>query len=198
MSITDDLVKAGVSKESAKLAEYQFNFLKQTGVQSYVDSYASLVNETVIAARERLLAYYKDKIIFDEDQEFLEDEYIGDLLQDNLDAITRSFDRNFGQMIQDEEYTNLVFDSMISATDYKKQTTQEFAKQVIYTDQAKQHPQEKQSIFNRIKESVSSFFGKSKAKATTAQRDTTQKQTQKKQGIFSRAVSAIKSFFGRG
>lgn len=202
MSITKDLIDVGISEESAKLAEYQFKFLQQMGVDSHIETYQSLVNETVIAARDRILAYYKDKIEFDEDVEFLEQQYIPDILQANLDAITQSFNRNFGGLLSGtQEYQELNI-SNTEATDFRKMQKQEYVRSVM-EEQRKQYlqqenPQEKQGIFSRIKESVTSFFGKSKSQATTAQRGTAQKQTTRKQGFFSRAVSAIKSFFVRG
>lgn len=203
MSIAKDLIDVGISEESANLAEYQFNFLRQMGVESHIETYQNLVNETVIAARERILAYYKDKIEFDEDVEFLEETYIPTILQSNLDAITQSFNRNFGGLLAGtQEYQELNISST-EAADYRKMQRQEHVRAVM-EDQRKQYaqqqenPQEKQGIFSRIKESVTSFFGKSKSQSTTAQRGTSQKQTAKKQGFFGRAVSAIKSFFGRG
>lgn len=202
MSVAKDLVDAGVSEESARLAQYQFEFLQGTGVQSHVETYQNLVNETVIAARDRILAYYKDKIEFDEDIEFLEQSYIPEILQANLDAITRSFDRNFGAMLgNSEEYQDLVSTS-IESSEIRKKQKQEHVRFAM-EEQAKGYsrpdakPQEKPGIISRIKSAVKSFFDKPTAQATTSQRGSTQRTTAKKQGIIGRAVSAVKSFFKR-
>lgn len=202
MSIAKDLTDIGISEESAKLAEYQFNFLQGMGIESHVETYRNLVNETVIAAKDRILAYYKDKIEFDEDAEFLEEQYIPEILQTNLDAITRSFNMNFGGLLsENQEYQELNLSSIESA-DFRKMQKQEHVRAVMEEQRTQymreEEPKEKQGIFSRIKESVTSFFGKSKSQATTEQRGTSQKQTAKKQGFFGRAISAIKSFFGRG
>lgn len=204
-SLAKDLEDIGISKESAALADYQFSFLQQMGDSSHVETYQNLINETVIAARERIIAYYLDKIEFEEDKDFITETYVPEIIQANLDAITSSFNRNFGGLLSgNEEYQELDASS-IESSEYRKKQKQEHVRQVMeeqhakYIDEkTKEKPQEKQSIGSRIKEAISSFFGKPKSQATTEQRTATRKEAAKKQGVFSKAVSALKSFFGRG
>ena len=196
-----ELGKYGVTVESAQLASYQLGLLESID-QSAARQYRELVNTTVTEAYERIKAYYKDKLLFDEDEEFLDDELLPQIMQNNLDAITRAFERDYGQLFAgDAEYQELA-SLALDSRDYRKQQTQEYAWQAMEEQarkqaQAQAQPEQpkRMGFGQRVKKFFGSAFGKQQAKAATGQRVTATKQAAKRSGFFGRVAAGFKKLF---
>lgn len=196
-----ELGKYGVTNESAQLASYQLGLLDSID-HSAARQYRELVNTTVTEAYERIKAYYKDKLLFDEDEEFLDEELLPQIMQNNLDAITRAFERDYGQLFAgDTEYQELASQALDSR-DYRQQQTQEYARQAMEEQARKQaqaqvQPEEpkRKGFGERVKKFFGSAFGKQQTKAATEQRGAATKQTAQRSGFFGRIAAGFKKLF---